>query len=56
MFGDNMEPVIEREFPLPDIVGKSVAVARMMKEGLLNLHRRGSRWLWRLQIWRCVRT
>ena len=49
-------PVIEREFPLPDIVGKSVAVARMMKEGLLNLHRRGSRWLWRLQIWRCVRT
>jgi SAM-dependent methyltransferase len=56
VFGDNMEPVMEREFPLPDIVGKSVAVARMMKEGLLNLHRRGSRWLWRLQIWRCVRT
>ena len=56
MFGDNMVPVIEREFPLPDIVGKSVAAARMMKEGLLNLHRRGSRWLWRLQIWRCIRT
>jgi SAM-dependent methyltransferase len=56
VFGDNMVPVIEREFPLPDIVGKSVAAARMMKEGLLNLHRRGSRWLWRLQIWRCIRT
>jgi 16S rRNA G1207 methylase RsmC len=56
VFGDNMESVIEREFPLPDIVGRSVAVARMMKEGLLNLHRRGSRWLWRLQIWRCIRT
>ena len=28
----------------------------MMKEGLLNLHRRGSRWLWRLQIWRCIQT
>jgi SAM-dependent methyltransferase len=55
VFGDNMERVMEREFPLPDIVGKSVAVARMMKEGLLNLHRRGSRWLWRLQIWRCIR-
>jgi SAM-dependent methyltransferase len=55
LFGDNMEPVLSREFPLPDIVGKSKAVARMMKEGLLNLHRRGSRWLWRLQIWRCVR-
>jgi len=55
LFGDNMESVLSREFPLPDIVGKSKAVARMMKEGLLNLHRRGSRWLWRLQIWRCVR-
>jgi SAM-dependent methyltransferase len=57
LFGDsNMESVISREFPLPDIVGKSVAVARMMKEGLLSLHRRGSRWLWRLQIWRCIRS
>jgi methylase of polypeptide subunit release factors len=56
VFGDNMVAVIEREFPLPDIVGKSKAVAKMMKEGLLNLHKRGSRWLWRLQIWRCVRT
>jgi SAM-dependent methyltransferase len=55
LFGDNMVPVLEREFPLPDIVGKSLAAARMMKEGLLNLHKRGSRWLWRLQIWRCVR-
>jgi SAM-dependent methyltransferase len=55
IFGDNMVPILEREFPLPDIVGKSLAAARMMKEGLLNLHKRGSRWLWRLQIWRCVR-
>ncbi len=55
VFGDNMEKVIEREFPLPDIVGRSLAVARMMKDGLLNLHRRGSRLLWRLQIWRCIR-
>jgi len=55
VFGDNMVPVLEREFPLPDLVGKSLAAARMMKEGLLNLHKRGSRWLWRLQIWRCVR-
>ena len=54
LFGDNMEPVMSREFPLPDVVGKSVAVARMMKEGLLSLHKRGSRWLWRLQIWRCA--
>jgi hypothetical protein len=24
-----------------------------MKEGLVNLHRRGSRILWRLRVWRC---
>jgi len=28
----------------------------MMKEGLLSLHKRGSRLLWSLRIWRCVRT
>jgi SAM-dependent methyltransferase len=55
IFGSNMTPIVEREFPLPDLVGKSVAAARMMKEGLVNLHKRGSRFLWRLQIWRCVR-
>jgi hypothetical protein len=55
VFGDNMVSVLEREFPLPDLVAKSVAAARMMKEGLLSLHKRGSRFLWRLQIWRCVR-
>jgi hypothetical protein len=50
-----MTSIVEREFPLPDLVGKSVAAARMMKDGLVNLHKRGSRFLWRLQIWRCVR-
>ncbi len=56
VFGDNMESVIERDFPLPDLVAKAQATARMMKEGLLNLHRRGSRLLWSLRVWRCVRT
>ncbi len=56
VFGErNMEPLLERYFPLPDLVAKSQAVARMIKEGLLNLQRRGSRLLWRLRIWRCVR-
>ena len=50
-----MQAVIERDFPLPDVVGKSLAAARMMKEGLLNLHKRGSRFLWRLRVWRCER-
>jgi methylase of polypeptide subunit release factors len=51
----NVQQIIEREFPLPDLVAKSKAAARMMKEGLLNLHRRGSRLLWSLRVWRCVR-
>ena len=55
IFGDNMEPVIEREFPLPDLVAKAAATARLMKEGLLSLHKRGSRLLWSLRVWRCVR-
>lgn len=55
IFGDRMEAISQREFPLPDLVGKSQAVASMMKEGLLDLHRRGSRVLWQLRIWRCVR-
>jgi methylase of polypeptide subunit release factors len=55
IFGDNIEPVLERTFPLPDLVAKATATARLMKEGLLKLHQRGSRLLWDLRIWRCVR-
>ena len=55
VFGDHMEPVMEREFPLPDLVAKSKAVAQMMKEGLVSFRQRGSRWLWQLRIWRCDR-
>ena len=55
IFGDGMEPIAEREFPLPGIVGKSKAVAKLMSDGLLRLRQRGSRLLWRLAIWRCVR-
>jgi methylase of polypeptide subunit release factors len=55
LFGERMQAVAERDFPLPDVVGRSLTVAQMMKEGLLNLHRRGSRILWRLRIWRCER-
>jgi SAM-dependent methyltransferase len=56
LFGNNMEIVAEREFPLPNLVTRSKAVARLVSEGLLNLSRRGSRVLWRLDVWRCVRT
>ncbi|MGZ5291305.1 MAG: methyltransferase domain-containing protein [Actinomycetota bacterium] len=49
----NLQSLLEREFPLPDVVARSKAVAQMMKEGILDLHARGSRLLWRLQVWRC---
>jgi len=49
----NLQSLVQREFPLPDVVAKSKAVAQMMREGILNLQARGSRLLWRLQVWRC---
>lgn len=51
----NLHSLLEREFPLPDVVAKSRAVARMIQEGLVSFQARGSRLLWRLQIWRCVK-
>jgi SAM-dependent methyltransferase len=55
-FGErNMERVIERELPLPDLVAKSKVVARMVAQGLVRLRQRGSRLLWRLSVWRCIR-
>jgi tRNA A58 N-methylase Trm61 len=55
-FGEtNMERLLEREFPLPDLVAKSKAVARLVTQGILRLRQRGSRLLWRLSVWRCVR-
>ena len=55
VFGDHMESVLEREFPLPDLVAKSKAVTQMVKDGLVSFRQRGSRWLWQLRIWRCER-
>lgn len=56
IFGSaNLQRVLEREFPLPDVVAGSKAVARMVADGLLKLRRRGTRLLWRLSVWRCDR-
>jgi SAM-dependent methyltransferase len=56
VFGDNIELIIEREFPLPNLVAQSKKVARLVSDGLLNFRKRGSRFLWRLAIWRCIRS
>jgi precorrin-6B methylase 2 len=56
VFGaSNLAEVAEREFPLPGLVARSKAVAQLMADGLIRLRQRGSRLLWRLAIWRCVR-
>jgi len=55
VFGDRMERVLEREFPLPDLVAKSKEVARMVRDGIISFRHRGSRLLWQLHIWRCTR-
>jgi protein-L-isoaspartate O-methyltransferase len=56
VFGpSNIQLLLEREFPLPNLVAGSKAVARLVSEGLLELRRRGSRLMWRLAVWRCLR-
>jgi len=50
----NLRQLVEREFPLPDVVAKSKAVAQLMRDGIVDLRQRGSRMLWRLEIWACV--
>jgi precorrin-6B methylase 2 len=55
IFGSRMELLLEREFPLTGIVGRSSAVMDLVSKGVLKLKQRGSRFLWRLAIWRCVR-
>jgi methylase of polypeptide subunit release factors len=55
VFGDRMENILEREFPLPDLVARSKEVARMVRDGIVSFRQRGSRLLWQLRIWRCIR-
>jgi protein-L-isoaspartate O-methyltransferase len=56
IFGErNLERIAQRDLPLPDVVAKSKAAARMMADGLVSLRQRGSRFLWSLSIWRCER-
>lgn len=56
VFGpNNMQLLLEREFPLPNLVAGSKAVARLVSDGLVQLKRRGSRLMWRLAVWRCLR-
>jgi release factor glutamine methyltransferase len=55
VFGDDMETVATRDFPLPDAITKARDVARLISDGVIRLTKRGSRVFWRLTIWRCGR-
>jgi precorrin-6B methylase 2 len=55
IFGDRLEVVLERTFPLPDLVMRSKAVGRLVADGVVNLSKRGSRLLWKLRVWLCTR-
>ncbi len=55
VFGDNIEQLVSREFPLPNLVARSKDVARLVSDGLISFRQRGSRLLWRLTIWRCTK-
>jgi len=57
IFGaSNLQEVVSRELPLPSLLAKSQALAQLVAEGLIRLRERGSRLLWRLTVWRCIRT
>ncbi|HYJ68479.1 MAG TPA: 50S ribosomal protein L11 methyltransferase [Nocardioidaceae bacterium] len=53
VFGDDMETVATRDFPLPETITKARDVARLVSDGVIRLTKRGSRLFWRLTIWRC---
>lgn len=53
VFGDGMQAVATRDFPLPETITRARDVARLLSDGVIRLTRRGSRFFWRLTIWRC---
>ncbi len=56
VFGDeNLHPLAVREFPLAPMLARSPAVQRLVDDGILAMRRRGTRLMWRLTVWRCIR-
>jgi methylase of polypeptide subunit release factors len=53
IFGANMEPVVKRDFPLPEAVSTSQEVQDLVNSDTIRLMRRGSRLAWQLTIWSC---
>lgn len=53
VFGSQLWPVAQRDFPLPQAVTQDPEVARLIDEGIIPLTQRGSRYTWRLTVWCC---
>ncbi|MHB1614015.1 MAG: methyltransferase domain-containing protein [Actinomycetes bacterium] len=53
IFGDNIQAVAQRDFPLPDVVTKAKQVAKLLSDGVIRLSQRGSRHVWQVTIWQC---
>lgn len=51
----NIAPVLRRRFPLPNMVAGSRAVQQLLDAGVITAQRQGSRLVWCLTVWRCVR-
>ncbi|HEY1331521.1 MAG TPA: 50S ribosomal protein L11 methyltransferase [Actinomycetota bacterium] len=55
IFGeDRIRKLGERLLPLPGKLSESAVVRRLMDSGVVNLIRRGSRYLWELRVWECT--
>jgi methylase of polypeptide subunit release factors len=55
VFGDDMQSIATKDFPLPDAITRARDVARLISDGVIRLTKRGSRVFWRLTIWRCTK-
>lgn len=53
MFG-NMRHLTERNIPLPGVLAEDPAVLRMLKEKVIALRQKGSRFQWTAHIWEII--
>lgn len=50
---ENLTAVAERALPLPKGVEQDTGVAELVREGVIRLKQRGSRYLWTLTVYEC---
>lgn len=50
-FYDSMKQLAERNIPLPSSLSEDPALLRLLKEKVIDLKQRGSRFLWTARVW-----